>query len=122
MQQISESQGAQRIFARSLNADFDSGKCDQFINLPLGQLAEPDYSAEGGTCWHLWTTRRYDETKTVPYTRQVSDRARRWERATMHLELAGMGAIVAVVISALLYGIGLTVRWVRRGFGIGVSR
>ena len=103
-------------YAQSEMADYDSGNCRQFIESPLSSLVEPEYSSEGGTCWFIYTSRTTLQINEVPFTKEKAIERRSntyWKNLAEGILLMTM---IVLVSSCLVYGVGLTIAWIRRGF------
>ncbi|WP_144259653.1 hypothetical protein [Methylocystis sp. ATCC 49242] len=97
--------------------DFASGNCSEYINRPFPQLKEPAYSERGGSCWHLYTHRKYDPSPP-PFSMEQYDKSmathRRGEFQDAFLLFGG----VSIVASAVVYFFGFLIAWIIRGFKI----
>jgi hypothetical protein len=61
-------------YRRGLQRDLQNPDCRPYQTGELSKLREPAYD-EGGGCYHLYLSRRYDSTNSVPYTLDVYDQA-----------------------------------------------
>ena len=77
------------------------------------QLVEPPYS-DGGSCWHLYVSRKYDAPAGSSYTLADYDASKRalWRQEF----LVGVASAMILIGSALVYFLGFLVAWIRRGF------
>lgn len=106
-----------RHYRQAVLNDLKSPSCQPYVATKnLGQLSEPAFSNDGGTCWHIYTSRKYRERTTAPYTIEVYDTDERAYRLDQFGVGAAMFSAMALVASALLYLAGYTVNWIRRGF------
>jgi hypothetical protein len=101
----------------ALQTDLKSSECRPYtLANSIESLPEPKFENDGGTCWYIYTSRKFDKSRRVPYTIEVYDADKRNYR----LHEFGLGVAVlslaAVVGSGLLYLAGFTVAWIRRGF------
>jgi len=114
---MNEAAAANTGYQQVLMADFDSGKCQQYIYGSLESLVEPPYGdGNGGTCWHIYTTRTIDKISTVPFTKEAAVNHDRIERWSTYGGILGIGAGIVALASGALYIVGMSIRWVRRGF------
>ena len=92
--------------------------CAPYMNSEFMTLREPPYSKDGSTCYHIYSHRKYsgdDRPITVEgFTRHFNSQERE-----MWLSHIAVGALVATIFSMLLYGVGMVVAWIRRGFNRG---
>jgi hypothetical protein len=129
--------------AKAVDADYANPNCAIYINAPVSTLCNPaetncadpggprDLSAKetGGSCWQIYHFRTRDAAlgrDIVPYTQKVlsdnqsaflSDQkiARRWGFAGT----VGLTWITILMGSGLLYLVGWSIGWIRRGFSGG---
>jgi hypothetical protein len=59
-------------YRRSIERDFANPACQDYQVRPISELREPDFVDQA--CWHIYNSRRFDDTRTVPYTLAVYDR------------------------------------------------
>jgi hypothetical protein len=105
----------ERQYRESFIKDLQSPTCSPYRNKPFKELVEPPFS-EGGTCWHLYTSRRYEKTDVVPYTLARYDEGQAQQDREFVIEGMAMAGGLTLFLSALLYGAGVLIAWIRRGF------
>jgi hypothetical protein len=97
-----------------LERDLENPNCKAYQTDELSQLKEPPFSEWGGTCWHLYNSRKYNNV--VPYTFEVYESG----RLQRLYSCLGIGALIygliAVILAAMLYGAGAIIAWIRGGF------
>lgn len=93
-------------------------ECLSFIKDPLEKLTEPKFTDSEGTtgCYHIYNQRQHHNKTTVPYTEDMLNKDFYNERVMDLLEIAGIGGLLALFCSAVIYGAGATIRWILRGF------
>lgn len=103
-------------YRSAIKRDFENPKCRDYQNAPRERLIEPAYESGGGTCWHLYTNRRYAKSAASPYTLEVYDRDRDawWREVYLYALAFGLGG--TLVISAAVYFLGWLVGWIATGF------
>ena len=102
-------------YRRSLERDLQNPDCRAYQTGELSKLREPA-NHEGGGCWHLYTSRRYDETNSVPYTLEVHDKASSRNHTDCLMLVSLIFGVMALILAAILYGAGAIFAWIRRGF------
>ena len=63
LQSLKDWQFGRYDYDRAIEKEFESGQCQTYQTAPLETLREPAY---GKDCWHIYLSRKYDNT--VPYT------------------------------------------------------
>jgi hypothetical protein len=102
-------------FGWAIQKDYANPACAAFLTLPFDQLREPPFG-DGGTCWHIYTTRHFEEGHKAYMTYEewaAADNREFWSKVGM--VSVAMAAVVAV-LSGLVYAAGKIVGWVIRGF------
>lgn len=100
----------------AIEKEMKNPECIRYMSEPFNQLSEPEYSANGEKgCFHIYVHRKYLEgnlqlTESSYEKNFVSEERERW------LAFIGIGALVATLLSALAYGIGVVISWVIKGF------
>ena len=102
----------------AVEKEFQNPECRLYAIKPLAELTQPEYNDSEGRegCYHLYNYRRNHNENKVPYTPEelASDFSKAiWGEILM---LSGIGIVVAVVLSTLVYFFGTVVAWVRAGF------
>jgi hypothetical protein len=114
---MNETSSSNTTFQSNLLADFDGGACQHYINASLEDLVEPPYGdGNGGTCWHIYTTRMIDKVTAAPFTKEDAKKHDLLERLGIYVQLVLIGILLVFLSSGFLYLIGLTAGWIRRGF------
>ncbi len=100
----------------AIENEMKNPECAVYMSGTFSELKEPDFDPDGRTgCYNIYVHRKYwDENKPITKSSYdehfVSEERERW--ATY----IGMGALIAVVLSAFVYGAGVVVSWIVRGF------
>ena len=105
-------------YQRSTQRDYDSPQCVPYFALPFEQFAEPPFG-DGGTCWHLYTSREYEEGHRAFTTYaewRENDNRKCW--GSLWGWLLASSALV-LVLALIVYGLAKAVAWVVRGFRAG---
>jgi len=112
--------GVEWNYRFALEKDYESGACELFIKEPLETLLEPPYGdGNGGTCWHLYTSRTTDTRQghpATPYTMEVFEAnlvSDKWGEFWL-----GVGILIPTILfgAGLVYLVGWLIAWIRRGF------
>lgn len=96
--------------------DYDNPNCASYFELRFEQLTEPPFVNGGGSCWHIYTSRKHEDGHRAFPTYadwRAEDNADWWNNVWGML--AGMSVIV-LMLSLVVYGLGMVVAWVIRGF------
>jgi hypothetical protein len=103
-------------YRRVIEKEFASGQCLTYQTAPLENLREPAYSDEGGSCWHIYTSRESEHSKSVPYTLETYDNWHSaWVRRNYLIGLS-IGIAGTAIVSGLVYFLGWLVGWILTGF------
>jgi len=99
-------------YDRAIEKDFAGGQCLTYQKAPLERLQDPPNTRSD--CWHIYTSRKYDDT--VPYTLEAynSNRAA-WHR-NVYFWALGIGAAGTAIASGLVYFFGWLIGWIFAGF------
>jgi hypothetical protein len=97
----------------SIEKDFANPACQDYQVRPTSALREP---ASDQACWHIYLSRKYDDTRTVPYTLAVYERESYARWRNNYLGGLGIGIVGTVTLSALVYFAGWVIAWILRGF------
>lgn len=95
--------------------------CASYMSSEFDKLAEPQYSNDGSTCYHIYSHRRYADdnkpiTEAIYQQRFVSKERQAW------LIYIGIGFAAATFLAAFVYGVGAVVRWIVKGFRKGEAQ
>ena len=89
--------------------------CAPYMSSEFGKLIEPEYSTDGSTCYHIYSHRQFsDDRKPISEAIYKQDFQSR-ERETWMMFI-GMGALIATFWVAFVYGVGVVVSWITKGF------
>src|SRR5206468_5148398 len=105
---------AQWDYDRAIEHDYESGLCRNYIEVDLAELVEPKYQNEGGSCWHIYTSRFFDIRwfgDIRPYTIEVYRENKATQKRLVFLMTAGLMSLLCVIVSGLVYALGLVVAW-----------
>lgn len=102
----------------AVERELKNPECRLYSIKPLVELTEPEYQDSGGNkgCYHIYNYRKYNNPTKVPYVSDDLDSDFRREVWGEILVLSGLGAVGAIVLSALVYFLGVVVAWVTTGF------
>jgi hypothetical protein len=100
-------------YRQTIEKEFANPACRDYQVLPTAALREPAY---GQACYHIYLSRKYDDTGTVPYTLAVYDGNRDTHWRNVYLAGLGIGVVGTVTLSALVYLVGWVIAWILRGF------
>ena len=85
------------------------------MNSEFSSLSEPQYSNDGSTCYHIYSHRRYaDDNK--PITEEIYRQSFVSNERQTWLIYIGIGFFVAIFLVAFVYGVGVVLRWIIKGF------
>ena len=77
LQSIGAERGSSSWYDRqAIERDFSNPLCRAYQVGPISALSEPPADNYGGTCWHIYKSRRSQENAEVPYTLETYDRQR----------------------------------------------
>lgn len=106
-----------RLYADAYG-DFREPRCLRYQTEPLSSL--PPLSLEDsfkpGSCSHIWRTRMESSDPSKPYTEKDFDAAMQARVDSSYRQSLLYGSIIAAILAALLYALGLVVAWVAGGF------
>ncbi len=102
----------------AVERELKNPECRQYSIKPLVELTEPEYQDSDGNkgCYHIYNYRKFNNPTKVPYTSDDLDSDFRHEVWSEILGLSGLGAVGAIVLSTLVYFLGVVVAWVITGF------
>lgn len=102
----------------AVERELKNPECRLYSIKPLVELTEPEYQDSDGNkgCYHIYNYRKYNNPTKVPYTSDDLDSDFRREVWGEILVLSGLGAVGTIVLSALVYFLGVVVAWVITGF------
>lgn len=103
-------------YRQAVEKDLSNPSCQPYTEMPIDQLKEPPFTSEGGSCWHLYTHRKYADADTRPFTLETYDDDQRWYKRKNFLIGFGLLSALALIVSLLVYALGWLVNWIRRGF------
>jgi hypothetical protein len=107
--------GSEQSYRWAIEKDFKNPQCKPYQTAPISSLTEPPFSGpNGGSCWHIYTSRLYDAE--VPYTLEAYTRNRDARWWTFYFQGLAIGTGATILLSAFAYLCGWVVGWVYRGF------
>jgi hypothetical protein len=89
-------------YRRDIEKDLRNPQCGAYQVAPISTLREPSVLEEG-SCWHIYTSRKYEKTDEVPYTLEVYDRNARALSRNIYFQGLGLGAGLTIFFSAVVY-------------------
>jgi len=102
-------------YRNSFIRDLGNPRCSEYLTKPFRELKEPEFGV-GGTCWHIYTSRRFEEQDVYPYSLEQYDKKSRQHQLRFLAEMVAICGGVVLFLSVTLYGLGLLIAWIRRGF------
>lgn len=110
---ISYMPGRDYLAEAEIQADIENPICRAYVVEPISSLVQPTY---GEPCDRLYSARKYYGGHSVPYTlKQYQD----WHRANWWSNYLGsvlFTLVATLLMSGLVYLLGWSVAWIRRGF------
>jgi len=102
----------------AVERELKNPECREYSIKPLVELTEPEYQDSDGNkgCYHIYNYRKFNNPTKVPYTPDDLGSDFTHEVWSEILMLSGLGAVGAIVLSALVYLLGVVVAWVIMGF------
>ncbi len=93
-------------------------ECKPFSKNSLTDLKIPEYQDEFGFkgCYHLYNWRTFNNPTKVPYTSDDLKTDFQKEVWKIIIQYSAVSALIATIISALVYFIGMIAAWVVNGF------
>lgn len=97
--------------------EYEDADCAAFWTKPINELEEPPFhlNQEKG-CWHIYTTRFFNEEDVVPYTIEDYQDDFFWEIWNEIFAYAGFGAAVSIFLAVFIYFLGMVLVWIIQGF------
>ena len=100
---------------RDIEAEMSKPECAVYMNQPFSQLTQPTFPTKGEGCYHIYTHRKFlANNKTITKEQYLNDFESEYRQRIFESSLAGF--LMATTLSALLYGLGVLVAWVVKGF------
>ena len=98
--------------------ELSNPECQPYSAKPFAELAQPKYVDEYGSegCYNLYSYRKYFNQTKVPLTAEDIDREFSDQIGDEMLSWAGAGFVASIMLSALVYFLGVVVAWVVSGF------
>lgn len=99
----------------AIEKDYNNPACAKFLEEPFEILQEPAYG-DNGNCYHIYTSREFadDHEAFKTYDAWTSnDNQNFWMRV---LAECGLLAVLILIASAIVYGLGRTIAWIVNGF------
>ena len=117
LQSIGAERGSSSWYDRqAIERDFSNPLCRPYQVGPISALSEPPADNYGGTCWHIYKSRRSQENAEVPYTLETYDRQRSAWWLKPYFAAVAFGAVATGLLSAFVYLCGLVVGWIYQEF------
>ena len=116
MEEVSKSKQVDSNYRLAVLKDFDNPACMPFTKLPMSQLTEPKFTSGGGSCWHIFTHRYYNEDTKLPLTLESYEDSKSihyWKSFFAYLGIFSLVVVAAFGLIALIYKIGC---WIFAGF------
>lgn len=101
---------------RAIENEMKNPECAIYMNGAFAQLNEPEFDPDGKkSCYNIYIHRKYsDQNRPITnssYGEQfVVEERKKW------MMYIGVGAFIAVLLSAFVYGTGVVLSWIARGF------
>lgn len=89
--------------------------CTPYMTQKFNELAEPKFSSDGSTCYHIYSHRKYSDDQK-PITESIYQQNFDANERQTWLMYIGMGLFVSVFLSAFVYGLGKVTSWIIKGF------
>lgn len=115
LEQAADARTGNMDFAWSIHKDFDNPACAPYTSKPLEGLPRPQWTSQGGTCWHIYAHRALNDVK-LPLTEEAYGRGQAihyWKIFFIQLGIYSALVFVAFGLIFLAYKIGL---WIFAGF------
>jgi hypothetical protein len=100
----------------AIEAEMKNPICAEYMNKSFAELREPEFDTNGKNgCYNIYSHRKYlkDNKSITEDEYQSNFEKEHWERI---LGIAAMGLLFAIVLSAFVYGTGIVISWVIKGF------
>jgi hypothetical protein len=112
-----EADSGNRQFSWAVERDFANPNCLPYTTKPLSELPEPKWENYGGTCWHIFTHRKYGESEIkLPFTKEAYERSRTLEFFGILSMFFAINTALVVIAFALFFGAYRIGRWIFAGF------
>lgn len=89
--------------------------CAPYMAIEFSKLIEPEYSTDGSTCYHIHSHRKYSDDKS-PITEKIYQQRFDSNEREKWLMFIGMGAFISTLLVAFVYGVGVVISWITKGF------
>lgn len=103
-------------FKWAVEKDYKNTDCQPYWTKPIDDLKEPKFDSEGGSCWHLYTHRKVYKPIKLPYTAEDYNAHFSWRAWETIFSISGIGLVLSLITSALVYFVGRVVAWIFAGF------
>lgn len=98
-----------------IEAEMKKSECAPYMSQPFNQLTEPAYPNTDEGCYYIYSHRKYsDDNKSITKESYEADFESKYREALY--TYFGIGLVIATVLSLLIYGCGVLVAWVLKGF------
>ena len=107
-----------REYRWAVSRDFQNPACLPYTTKPMHELTQPEYGSKyGGSCWHIYTHRKYNEDAIkLPLTEKSYNNSESWdtfENFMMHL---GIKSTIIIFAFLTLFGGYKLIKWIIAGF------
>lgn len=100
---------------RDIEAEMSKPECAVYMSQPFSQLAQPNFPTKGEGCYYIYTHRKFlAGNMTITKEKYLNDFESEYRQRLVETSVAGF--LMATTLSALLYGLGVLVAWVIKGF------
>ena len=104
-------------YKQSFLREYSREECKDYIEKPIKDLREPEFSSEGEKgCWHIYTHRKYLTEDFVPYTLEEYENHETREAFINWFSVSALFSLVSIFVSCVIYLSGKILAWIIRGF------
>lgn len=89
--------------------------CAPYMSGAFEKLIEPEFSTDGSTCYHIYSHRQFSDDKK-PITESIYQQRFQSREREAWLMFIGLGTFISTFLVGLMYGVGIVVSWIIRGF------
>ncbi|MFM9991601.1 MAG: hypothetical protein ACKVOY_09225 [Burkholderiaceae bacterium] len=98
-----------------VEAEMKKPECAPYMSQPFNLLTEPSFPKTDEGCYYIYSHRQYaDGNKSITKKSYEADFESEYREALF--TYFGIGLVIATVLSLLIYGCGVLVAWVLKGF------
>ena len=100
---------------RDIEGEMSKPECAVYMSQPFSQLVQPNFPTKGEGCYHIYTHRKFlANNKTITKEQYLNDFESEYRQRLVESSVAGF--LMTTFLSALIYGLGVFVAWVMKGF------